>query len=378
MKLTVKARELKATLKSLKLWIPTKAHHKITEYIRIDSNTNGTFITAYDTVTAIRFPLSVSPSTPGSCVVRFKDLLNCTLKAEDEVTLEYDEISSLSISYDSTTFALKAKPASEFIDIPSAWFGDWSEIEQNFSTEYWDFVRATNHAYIASEPTKAANFMSGIYLDINKRSINLVGTNGRRLHYASVEASCRESDWNALIDAETMKRLTKLPVESNEQFKIGPRCHDEIKYIAWQVGTIEGFTLPMDTPFPLWRKVIPKENGNLITLGANDFARAVERMAPIAKSDDGRDMVILDCNGTLSVSAFAESMGRGESIITCGTCSGRDFRVALNYGFLLDALKLHKKDQVRVTYGGELEPVMIRSADDDTRSSILMPVRRPE
>ncbi len=378
MKLTINARELKATLKSLKPWVPTKANHKITEYVRIDSDDTGTHITAYDTVTAIRFPLPAFNSTPGSCVVRFKDLMDCTLKAEGEVTLEYDEICSLRISYETTTFTLKAKPVLEYIDIPTAWFDSWSEIEQNFSTQYWDFVRAANHAYIASESSQAKNFTSGIYLDIDKRRVNLVGTNGRRLHYASVEAWCRESDWNALIDAEIMKRLTKLPVESLEQFKIGPRPHDEIKYIAWQVGKIEGFTLPMDTPFPEWKEVIPEENGNIIEIRAEDLTKAVERMAPIAKSADGRDMIVLRGNGMLYISAKAESMGSGESELACDLHLGQDLLVALNYGFLLDALKLHKKDRIRITFGGELEPIMIRSSVDDTRSSILMPVRLPE
>ncbi|MCK4825771.1 hypothetical protein KA005_59030, partial [bacterium] len=98
----------------------------------------------------------------------------------------------------------------------------------------------------------------------------------------------------------------------------------------------------------------------------------------IAKTDDGRDMIVLRGDGVLNINAKAESMGSGESELACGLHRGKNLRVALNYGFLLDALKLHQKARIRITYGGELEPVMIRSADDDTRSSILMPVRLPD
>jgi DNA polymerase-3 subunit beta len=215
-------------------------------------------------------------------------------------------------------------------------------------------------------------------MDMDSRNIYLVGTNGRRLHYASLEANHGQSGWTALIDAETMKRMTKLPAASTDLIYMSPCNHCKIDYVSWRIGNIEGFTLPMDTPFPEWKKVIPVEDGNLIELSASDLAGAVERLAPIARSDDGRDMIVLRGNGILNISARAESMGTGDSKLACDLHEGKDLRVALNYGFLLDVLKLHKKDQVRVTYGGELGPVMIRSVDDDTRSSILMPVRLPE
>lgn len=383
MKLIIDAKELRDTLKAVKPWVPVKPHHQITEHILITTDDLGTHITTYDIETfgnAVRFPFPAFQSREGGCVVRFRDLLDLTTKSEGEVTLEHDNISKLTVQYDHTTFTLKAKPPDEFPDVPSAWYKHFSGdgYPESAATTFSEFTRATKHVYVATAPNTANTFTSGILIDVQECDMDMVGTDGRRLHYADLAGSLQASEWKALIPAEIALKIARLKADSSSRFEFGIRHLDEADYFAWSVDCIEGFCSLMDTPFPDWKRVIPTDNTGLLEVQADALARCIDRLSPIAKAVDGRDMVTLAGNNVLTVSARAESKGSGESTIECDHISGPDMLVALNYSYLLDVLKLHKGKAIHLKFEGDLDPVMIRSCCDGTRSCILMPVRLPE
>ncbi len=383
MKLIIDAKELRDTLKAIKPWVPVKPHHKITEHILITTDDLGTHFTTYDIETfgnAVRFPFPAFQSREGGCVVRFRDLLDLTAKSEGEVTLEFNDISQLTVQYNHTVFTLKAKPADEFPDVPSAWYKYFSSDgnSESAATTFSEFTRATKHVYVATAPNTGNTFISGILIDVQECDMDMVGTDGLRLHYAGLEGWLQESGWKALIPAEIALKIAKLKANPSSRFEFGIRHLDDTDYFAWSIDCIEGFCSLMDTPFPEWEKVIPTDNTGLLEVQADKLAKCIDRLSPIAKADDGRDMVTLSGNNVLTVSARAESKGAGQSTIECDHISGPDMLVALNYIFLLDVLKLHKGKAIHLKFEGDLDPVMIRSCGDGTRSCILMPVRLPE
>jgi DNA polymerase-3 subunit beta len=182
-----------------------------------------------------------------------------------------------------------------------------------------------------------------------------------------------------LIETETVKRIAKLAPKSSDEMRFGLIAKsddaDVNSHFAWEVGNVQGFTIILDTPYPEWRKVIPDRLTGIIQVDADKLAKSVDRVSPIAKEHDGRDMIRLHGNGMMTVSASAESRGTGQASIDCNHIAGDDLLVGLNYLYFLDILKLHKGESVTVNYQGELDPILVRSTAGDSRESILMPVR---
>jgi DNA polymerase III subunit beta len=383
MKCIIDAKELCATLKAVKPWVPVKPFLQIMSHVLITSDHLGTHITAYDYEAfgnTVRFPLEAFTSVAGACVVRFKDLIDVTVKAEGKVVLDFDNISQLNITFANTTLTLKARPKEEFPDVQSGWkdFNKGDPNEESASLSFQKFVQAVDHTYVATDNSSGQNhFTRGILIDVNDK-INLIATDGRRLHTASIEALLIAGTWQALISAEIAMKIARLKVNPTNMISFGLRRNDDLVYFSWTVDNIEGFCSLMDTPYPEWDKVVPTDHEGLIEVSADAFSMCIDRVSPIAKSDDGRDMVVLNGNSAMKVSAHAESMGSGESTIACNHVSGPDMLVALNYVYLLDVLKLHKGRKVHLIFQGDLDPVLIRASSDSTRSSILMPVRLPE
>jgi len=386
MKLTIDSKNLTDTLKAVKPWVSTKCRIPIMEYIRIDADNHGTHFTAYEfnSGAAIRFPVESYVSRNGVCTVRFRDLQDVTNKSTGEVAIEFDDIAKLTVSYDSTSFTLKAKSVGEFPNLPNAWFGLASdESNESFATRFSEFVRAVDHVHIATGDDPRKNFTSGILFDVNPGESFAVGTDGQRLHFVSLSGVIADSGWIALVDADIVRKISRLNVDANDPIQFGRRyiqnsAGDDTCMFAFTVDDIEGFVPIMDTPYPEWRKVIPDNQPGALEVASDVLYKSIDRLSPICKADDGRDYVKLSGNGTLTISAHAESKGDGQSTLKCDHVSGNDLLVGLNYSFMLDTLKLHKGETVRLTYADALDPIVIRSAHDDTRTSILMPVRLQE
>ena len=389
MKLTIDSKNLTDTLKAVKPWVSTKCRIPIMEYIRIDADNHGAHFTAYEfnSGAAIRFPINADsyPSGYGTCIVRFRDLQDVTNKSTGEVAIEFDDIAKLTVSYDSTSFILKAKSVGEFVNLPNAWYAQTSDgaCKESFGTRFSEFVRAVDHVHIATEANSRKNFTSGILFDVNPGESFAVGTDGQRLHFVSLSGVIADSGWIALVDADIVRKISRLNVDANDPIQFGRRyiqnsAGDDTCMFAFTVDDIEGFVPIMDTPYPEWRKVIPDNQPGALEVASDVLYKSIDRLSPICKADDGRDYVKLSGNGTLTISAHAESKGDGQSTLKCDHVSGNDLLVGLNYSFMLDTLKLHKGEIVRLTYADALDPVMIRSAHDETRTSILMPVRLPE
>ena len=378
MNIIIDTNELKNTLKAVKPFISTKGRTlPVLENIVIDATTSPVTVTGYewDTGTAIRFTVDAVCHESGSCLVNHKGLAGIVSKADGTVTLTSND-SGVSIEFDATTFNLKSKSVDDYPILPDAWF---SEI--CFSITSKDFTDAVNHVAVATGDRMPRNYTSGILFDIRKGDtcygiINFVGTDGRRLHHVENQDPVY-ADATVLMDTETVRRISKLSPKASDEMRFGiiRKSDDEPTHLAWEVGNVQGFTTILDTPYPEWRRVIPDGFTGLIQVDADKLARIVDRVSPIAKEHDGRDMIRLHGNGVMTVSASAESRGTGQASIACNHIAGDDLLVGLNYGYFLDILKLHKGETVAVNYQGELDPILLRSTVGDSRESILMPVR---
>jgi DNA polymerase-3 subunit beta len=380
MKIIIDTNELKNTLKAVKPFIQSKGRTlPILENIVIDATTSRVTITGYewDTGTAIRFTIDATCHRRGKCLVNHKGLTDIISKADGLITIVTNE-SGVSVDFDATTFNLKSKPVDDYPILPDAWLADVC-----FSITSKDFADAVNHVAVATGDRMPRNYTSGILFDIRKGDtcygiINFVGTDGRRLHHVENQDPVF-ADATVLIETETVRRIAKLSAKASDEIRFGiiRMSDDEPTHFAWEVGNVQGFTTILDTPYPEWRRVIPDRLTGIIQINADKLARIVDRVSPIAKEHDGRDMIRLHGNGVMTVSASAESRGSGQASIACNHIAGDDLLVGLNYEYFLDILKLHKGEIVAVNYQGELDPILIRSTAGDSRESVLMPVRLP-
>lgn len=78
----------------------------------------------------------------------------------------------------------------------------------------------------------------------------------------------------------------------------------------------------------------------------------------------------------LSTSGRSLTLQRRETVFeVAASCEGPDVHVALDPGYATGALSAAVGVEAVVEIGGPLQPVIFRSADDGTFTSLLMPVK---
>jgi len=137
--------------------------------------------------------------------------------------------------------------------------------------------------------------------------------------------------------------------------------------ILLRTTTIEG-------KFPDILKVIPTEFTQEVTLEVGRFASGV-KLAKIFAGD--ANTVSLKLDGYSLVIASRSSDGETKDVIpTVGmTAEGtEDFQIALNVGYLLDALKVISTPNCRLSYVRPERPIKLTPVGDDDTLCVIMPM----
>jgi hypothetical protein len=270
---------------------------------------------------------------------------------------------------------LNGKDPDNFPMVP----GSPDDLKASSAISYGDIRSELEFVHTATDAT-SPNFTSGVlcdYTDANR--LRLVGTDGRRLHSTyTVSRTHTVTDeikaW--LAPVEWVKAFNALKVPDTETVYL--QFHGEDR-LLWNIPTsgLSGKVALLTTPYPDFAKVIPDDCASRFRLNVPETIETLNALSVIATSQDGRDMVVVKANGTLNLSARADSMGEASGTVPCIHLDGPDAVFALNVHYLTETLKLADKRDVVMSNSGSLEPVRFDYADTD-RIAVVMPVRLPE
>jgi len=131
-----------------------------------------------------------------------------------------------------------------------------------------------------------------------------------------------------------------------------------------------------DTPYPEHGTVIPNYRILTFKLDKRTTLDSLDALVPVATQHYGRDMVVVDANGTISLSAHSETFGTATADVPCHHLHGPETRFALNILYLIETIKL-ADESVFTSNSRDLDPVVFEYPETE-RIAAIMPVRLPE
>jgi len=350
----------------------------ILNYLLISAEKGKIILTGYDMEMGmgirVRFPGEVIE--PGSVAVKGKTLSDIISQlTSEEIELDFNDIQRVRLSGGRSEFTLVGKPGSEYPRLPEV-----GEEEEVLRLSVDRFLMNLKRTIFACNVEMPKNFTSGVLVNLKGGVLQIVATDGRRLAVSSDElkGGRDESDRAVLIPAKTMQELSRVLTmgwqgdlelhlaENLAMFKLGDGAEVEI------------ITHLLDTPYPDYEKVIPDESEGVLTVDRNRLVAALKQVGILARQHDGRDMAVLETeNDQLTISAKAESEGKAEVQVPI-EIDGEKLKVAFNYQYLLDPLLAIEEDNIALSYGGSLDPGVIKLPSDPSYTYVIMPVRLPE
>jgi DNA polymerase III sliding clamp (beta) subunit (PCNA family) len=150
-------------------------------------------------------------------------------------------------------------------------------------------------------------------------------------------------------------------------------------FLYWRIPTegLSGTVSLLDTPYPDYQNVIPDDCTSRFRLNVPETIEALNALSVVATQRDGRDMIVVNANGTLNLSARSDAMGEASGMVPCTHLDGSEAVFALNVHYFTETLKLADKREVVMSNSGSLEPVRF-DYDATDRIAVVMPVRLPE
>ncbi|MEW4569272.1 DNA polymerase III subunit beta [Tautonia sp. JC769] len=271
-----------------------------------------------------------------------------------------------------------------------------------------DFAAAATNCAACTDPDSTRYALAGILIEpveTNDRSINLVGTDGRRMLVETIDADLADTFARlAWQEPETVKAVpsyqitllashAKLIAAAVRKGRKGPLADDRLSIervddgtTAYRCGPVVFRAKHVHGRFPNYRAVRPSGWNGEFRVDLKATEAIVARAARLATREN-RGVHLLAAEASMMLAVDSETKKgafryRGHVAAHSNSCEAADLYLDANY--LLDALKANRAsadaDQVTCRYIDRKSPFVIESRPDDApyrkTTSVVMPLNR--
>ncbi|MEM8920914.1 MAG: DNA polymerase III subunit beta, partial [Pseudomonadota bacterium] len=143
--------------------------------------------------------------------------------------------------------------------------------------------------------------------------------------------------------------------------------------IVFKVGEAVLTSKLIDGSFPDYQRVIPKENGRILTVDNGDFAGAVDRVATVSAERSRSIKLSLD-EGKLTLAVSNAETGQGVEELEA-EYADEALEIGFNARYLLDVAQQIEGDETRFEFNDSASPARVIDMKDPAAQYVLMPLR---
>ena len=316
------------------------------------------YVTASNTEVTVKAKLEGVEGCPGVIPAKMIDFIS-SLPAGDMVLDFHQDMVVLEMGEIKNKF--KTFPADGF-----------AYERQNFSVQMLTSVsaarlkKAMGHV-INAIPTGSNNqMMNGMYFECKSGRLNIVGLDGHRAVWDSLEL---DGDFQFIVPKATVEKLLQLDL--NGDIRIS--CD---QYAAiFETEDYEVYTRLIDGNYFAYRKMFIF--GEIHTSIEKKLLVDAINRAKLCGSLEDKVPVVLDIKGTAIQITYKSLFTNYQEEVPLQTDVGEGLRIAFNPKFLLDSLKVFENDKVQLIFTSAKFPVAIK-ADDSDMTALVLPVNFKE
>ncbi len=200
-------------------------------------------------------------------------------------------------------------------------------------------------------------------MSIKENKLTCVATNSHRLALRELPLESKVTG-SFIIPSKSLNELTKL--FNNEAGIIHIFITES--YIVFQTNHISLFSRLIEGNYPNVSELLPKDLKTIITVDTNTLLKGIDRACLFVSEWRNNNVLIeiLD-KSKLRISSNSSELGKIEETQSINSISGEaGLSVSLDGSFLLDALKAIKENEVKLSFGGSMRPVLIEPSDNSS------------
>lgn len=304
---------------------------------------------------------------PGEAVLPIKMVGDLFKKAPgDEFTLEIDESRAV-LKAGRSKYSFSTYPVREFPSLPSSANG-----------QKYCRVRLSDLAQVIEEGTLAASsgdefplYLSSANFLIAGGILRVVSTDTKRLALAGVNVLEGEDSEGYLLPMKGIKEVQRILGAMPPETEVGILFDDAQFY--FDIDTVEFTVRRVESRFPPFEKILPKDHATTVRADRAALISALERVDVIVR--DYNRMVVMDIEAGDSFTMRGRAPDFGLAREELGAdVTGEKLSIAVNSKFFMDALKVLREPDVKLSFNGPSGHMSVRRADGDHFICLIAPI----
>jgi len=232
-----------------------------------------------------------------------------------------------------------------------------------------DLIRKTVFAVGKDE---ARPVFMGCCFEIKDGQISLVATNTHRLALAKENLPDSYSDCSFVVPSDTLRglmlRIDPKDVENYITINYSTR------YLTFTFDNVFMTARLIEGTFPPYDRVIPASSTTRVTVGTDDFRKAVEFVALMSKETEYNTVKLAFNNGGIEISSNSPEIGDAIKGVEA-QIDGDELDISFNADYIVDVLRVLESKQTIIELNDRYSPAKFTEPDDDSYIYIATPVR---
>lgn len=307
--------------------------------------------------------VNILEAEPGQVQISAHFLVDIVRKLEgDTVTLQTADTSLLTLSDNRTFYKVNTLDAADYPDV---------DIRMDESTAvsvpHADFVKLFNATAFAAATKSTKICYTGIKIFTRNDRLIFRATDVRRMAQYSVPMS-GVTDLDFIVAVKVLGLVARREDVKDVEFQ-----QDGSKAI-FKVGSTLIQSRLFNGEFPDLDRVTPKETPYVLTVNANEFLDALDRVTTVTQGA-AAPVVTLRCSQDLcELVANSSIYGDAKETLSDFTFTGDIFNISFTPKYVSEAIKAQGTDKVTLAFAGTAKLFLIKS-DDPANIQIVTPIR---
>lgn len=304
---------------------------------------------------------------PGEAVFPIKMVGDLFKKASgEEFTITVDDGKAV-LKAGRGKYSFSTYPVREFPSLPSSQNG-----------EKYCKIKLSDLARILEEGTLSASsgdefplYLSSANFIVSGGALRIVSTDTKRLALAALPVLEGADSEGYLLPMKGIKEVQRILSSMSADCEV-EILFDEAQFY-FRVDSVEFTVRRVESRFPLYEKIIPREYSTTVLADRAALIAALERVDVIVR--DYNRMVIMDVEpgDCFTMRGRAPDFGQAREELGADI-TGERLRIAINSKFFMDALKVLREPDVRLCFNGSSGHMSMRRSDGDNFLCLIAPI----
>ena len=358
------------TLSHLQGIVDKKNSLPILSNILIEAKDNSLTLSSTDMDISIIEKIDCNVFEDGSTTINSQILYDIVRKINDnsEIEIISNDGKLLTLRADGSRFSLACLPKEDYPIIDQENSGNTIKINSKI---IFKLIDKTKFA-ISNEETRY--FLNGLYFNITKDKTNsiltLVGTDGHRLAKFShnIEDNIDQVS-GVIIPKKTIYELCKLLSEIDKDVYISISSNK----IVFTIENIIFISKLIDGSFPDYKRVIPKDNSNILNINREILLSAVDRVSTIAneKSPVVKFKLLQNILNLNTINNESSTASEDLKI----NYNGDEIEIGFNSKYIMDIVNNLEDEEISINLKDNTSPIIALENSNSNLVYVLMPMR---